>query len=222
MARQMMMRLDHVEKSYTEVKVLDDVSLEVFSEEFTLITGPSGSGKTTLLNMLSSVDTPDEGLVYAVGENIAAMNLKQREKYRARNGQIFQRSGLLGGLTAEQNITAIHDLSGNVIDSAWVNYLITELAIGGLMKKRISEVSGGQAQRIGIVRALAHKPKLIFADEPTASLDADSKHDVHSLLRSVSENGSAVVMVSHDEISRQYADVVFHMDNGRASILDKE
>lgn len=222
MTKRMTMQLEHVNKSYTDTKVLDDINLEIFSDELTLIAGPTGSGKTTLLNVLSSVDIPDAGIVYVNGGDIAHMSERERELYRAKNGQIFQRSGLLGGLTAEDNITAIHDLSGNMIDPAWVDYLITELAVGGLMKKRISEVSGGQAQRIGIVRALAHKPELVFADEPTASLDANSKHEVHQLLRGVSQQGSSVVMVSHDEISQQYADVILRMNDGQVSVLDKE
>ena len=222
MMNKLMMQLEHVGKSYNGSKVLDDANIEIYSNEFTLITGASGSGKTTMLNMLSSVDVPDEGAVLIDNKDITLLNDHERVKYRAKNGQIFQRSGLLGGLTAEENIVAIHNLSGNSIDTAWVDYLISELAIGALMKKRISEVSGGQAQRIGIVRALAHKPKLVFADEPTASLDSDSKHDVHRLLRNVSEEGSSVVMVSHDEISPQYADVIFQMNDGRVSVLDKE
>ena len=222
MTKRMTMRLEHVDKSYTDVKVLDDVNLEIYSEELTLLTGPSGSGKTTLLNILSSIDMPDEGAVYANGRDISRISKRQREQYRANNGQMFQRSGLLGGLTAEENIAAMHDLSGILIDQEWVDYLVTELAIGGLMKKRISEVSGGQIQRISIVRALAHKPKLVFADEPTASLDTDSKHEVHQLLRDVSQHGSSVLMVSHDEISQQYADVIFHINSGKVSVLDKE
>lgn len=222
MSKRIAIQLDHVEKSYGDTTALNDVSMDIYSGELTLLTGPSGSGKTTLLNILSSVDTADSGAVYVNGKDIFGMTLGQRERYRARNGQIFQRSGLLGGLTAEQNIAAIHDLSRNMIDSAWVDYLVMELAIGSLMKKRISEVSGGQAQRIGIVRALAHKPALVFADEPTASLDTESKHDVHRLLHGVSENGSAVVIVSHDDISRQYADATFHMNDGTVSVLDKE
>ena len=214
MAKRMTMRLEHVDKSYTDVKVLDDVNLEIYSEELTLLAGPSGSGKTTMLNILSSIDMPDAGAVYANGRDISRISKRQREQYRANNGQMFQRSGLLGGLTAEENIAAMHDLSGVMINQEWVEYLVTELAVGGLMKKRINEVSGGQAQRIGIVRALAHKPELIFADEPTASLDIDTKHVVHRLLGSIAKNGPSVVMVSHDEISSQYADVIHEMHDG--------
>lgn len=214
MTKRMTMRLEHINKSYTDVKVLIDVSLEIYSEELTLLTGPSGSGKTTMLNILSSIDMPDEGAVYANGRDISRISKKQREQYRANNGQMFQRSGLLGGLTAEENIAAMHDLSGVMIDQEWVSYLVTELAVGGLMKKRINEVSGGQAQRIGIVRALAHKPELIFADEPTASLDIDTKHIVHRLLGSIAKTGPSIIMVSHDEISSQYADAVHEMHDG--------
>lgn len=205
-------------KRYLGAVVLDNVSLGIFPNEFIVINGPSGAGKTTLLNMMSGIDVPEEGSVRVGEKDITKLSRKKRQEFRACNGQIFQRSGLLNGLTAEENIHSVHDLVGNNIDTNWFDYLVSELSVGDVLKKPISQLSGGQAQRIGIIRALAHHPRLVFADEPTASLDSDSKRDVYDLLRKVASNDSTVVMVSHDEISKEYADGVFEMRDG---VIDK-
>lgn len=204
-----------ISKSYLGAEVLKRASLNIFPEEFVLIAGHSGSGKTTLLNMLSATDRPDEGSVIVNGRNIAALSDKQRTAYRSESGLIFQRSGLLGGMTAQENIMRVHELADRPIDFEWLDYVVQELSISALMKKRASQMSGGQAQRIGIARALAHQPHLIFADEPTASLDDESTHDVHHVLRNVVDHSKAsVVMVSHDPISRDYVDGIFTMNDG--------
>lgn len=211
-----------ISKSYLGAEVLKRVSLNIFPEEFVLIAGHSGSGKTTLLNMLSATDRPDEGSVMVNGRDITALSDKQRTAYRSESGLIFQRSGLLGGMTAQENIMRVHELADRPIDFEWLDYVVQELSISALMKKRASQMSGGQAQRIGIARALAHQPHLIFADEPTASLDAESTHDVHRVLRNVVDHSKAsVVMVSHDPVSQDYVDGVFTMDDGIVKDFEK-
>ena len=210
-----LIRADGISKSYLGAAVLKDVSLSVQSGEFVLITGPSGSGKTTILNALSGLDRPDRGSVSVRGKDIVTLTDKERTAYRADNGMIFQRSGLISGMTVRDNIHSVHELTGHEVDKEWLDYVVSELAISSLMNKKANQVSGGQAQRIGIARALAHKPELIFADEPTAALDTEATADVHRVLRNVVDQGAAsVVMVSHDKSAKKYADGIFEIRDG--------
>lgn len=210
--------VQNVTKKYLGTTALNNVSLGIFASEFTLINGPSGSGKTTLLNTISSIDRPDFGQIVVDGRDITTFSKRERERYRGKVGSVFQRSGLLANLTAIENIQAPHDVIGNTIDKEWLDYLLMELSVSSLVDRKVSGLSGGQAQRIGIIRALAHNPDLIFADEPTASLDQDSKHQIHNVFRRiVTENDKSVIMVSHDEISKQYADTVTSMRDGTIS-----
>ena len=210
-----LIRADGVSKSYLGAAVLKNVSLSVHTGEFVLITGPSGSGKTTILNSLSGLDRPDSGSVNVRGKDIVTLTDKDRAAYRAANGMIFQRSGLMSGMTVRDNIHMTHDLTERSVDREWLHYVVSELAISSLMDKRANQVSGGQAQRIAIARALAHNPELIFADEPTAALDSEATTDVHRVLRNVVDQGTAsVVMVSHDESAKEYADGIFEIRDG--------
>ena len=210
-----LIRADGISKSYLGAAVLKNVSLSVHTGEFVLITGPSGSGKTTILNALSGLDRPDSGSISVRGKDIVSMTDREREAYRADNGMIFQRSGLMDVMTVRNNIRSGHNLTEHSIDEEWLDYVVSELAISGLMNKKANQVSGGQAQRIAIARALAHNPELIFADEPTAALDSEATADVHRVLRNVVDQGTAsVVMVSHDESAKDYADNIFEIRDG--------
>lgn len=207
-----------VTKSYAGTTVVDNVSLAIPSGGLTVITGPSGSGKTTLLNILSAIDTPDSGKVKAGSIKVTKLKAAKRDAYRATTGHIFQRSGLIAGLTAGDNIRAIHALNGTPIDEAWLTHLLDRLGVAQLVDAPATQLSGGQAQRIALIRALAHHPRIVFADEPTASLDTTSKKEVHEVLREVArEGGTTVILVSHDAISTQYADIVATMRDGAIS-----
>lgn len=221
---------EEVVKRFPGAVALNGVSVEIPRGQLTLIKGPSGSGKTTLLNLLSGVDRPDSGEIYYDSgrqrQNIAALSDRKLEKYRANSGLVFQAGGVLSGLSAYNNIRAQHDLNGTKIDKGWTRELIDRFGINSLVGSKATErsqsgagvLSGGQRQRIAIVRALAHRPDVLFADEPTAALDTDSTTEVHSVLRGVAqESGTTVVMVSHDEISEAYADNVIHITDGRVS-----
>lgn len=210
-------------KSYLGTVVLDAVDALVQSGTLTVISGPSGSGKTTLLNLVSGLDNPDDGRVCVGGTDVTELSLRERGRYRAENGHVFQRSGLLGGLTVQENIEVGHTLTGSTIDRVWVRHLVERLNIDGLLNTHASRISGGQAQRVALIRALAHRPAHLFADEPTASLDTASTHAIHTLLRQVAENeGTTVLMVSHDEISGTYAHDAIRLLDGRTSIGDGE
>ncbi|WGY02449.1 ATP-binding cassette domain-containing protein [Nocardioides sp. QY071] len=203
-------------KSYLGTPVLVEVDVEVAAGSLTVISGPSGSGKTTLLNLVAGLDLPDDGEIVVGGTDVVALPAQQRERFRARHGHVFQRSGLLGGLTLRENIESPHLLTGHPTDPGWVRHLVGSLGIADVLDSRAGRVSGGQAQRAALVRCLAHRPDVVFADEPTASLDTASKHLIHALLRDISEQeGTTVLMVSHDEISTGYATAQVHLLDGR-------
>lgn len=201
-------------KQYMAKTVFQNLSLDIAPEKLTLIKGPSGSGKTTLLNVMSGIDSPTSGEVYVEGREVTNLSNTQRALYRAAAGQIFQRSGLIAGLTSMENVQLPHDLSGQVVDKEWRDYLLDRLKVKEFADQPAAQLSGGQMQRVALVRALAHFPRLVFADEPTASLDTESKKDVHELLRFVADTGATVVMVSHEEMSQDYADNVLEMRDG--------
>lgn len=216
-------RISEIRKAYLGATVLDGIDAEVRSGVLNLLSGPSGSGKTTLLNLVSGLDLPDSGNVMVGEVEVTSLSRKERDRFRARNGQVFQRSGLLGGLTVRDNIEAGHSLTGLKIDQRWVLHLVERLGIADLLDTRASRISGGQAQRTALVRSLAHRPAYLFADEPTASLDTASTHAIHALLGEVArEEGTTILMVSHDEISSHYADFMFHLRDGRLENGDSE
>lgn len=204
-----------ITKRFLGVKALDNVSVTI-KPGLTVIRGSSGSGKTTLLNMLSAIDRPDEGEIVHCRRIITQMSDTERTRLRAKNGMIFQRSGLLAGLSASENILLPHELAGEQVDPEWTLELCERLEVVNMLRKFPSQLSGGQAQRVGIVRAFAHKPSLVFADEPTASLDSNSTLDIHDFMRQVVDNSDTnIVMVSHDEVSRDYADQLLTLRDGR-------
>lgn len=209
-------RAEGVHKSYLGTPVLKDVSVTVAAGSLTVLTGPSGAGKTTLLNLVSTLDTADSGTITVGGTDVGGLAPRARAAFRAPYGHVFQRSGLLGGLTLRENIEAPHALTGQRVEPAWVHLLVTHLGIADLLDTRAHRVSGGQAQRASLVRALAHRPAIVFADEPTASLDTASKHLIHEMLRDIAATeGTTVLMVSHDEISAQYATATIGLLDGR-------
>lgn len=205
-----------VTKSYLGVEVLHGIDLGIEPGSLTLLTGPSGSGKTTLLNLLSGLDLPDSGDVTHGDHMISKMNRRERARLRAANGLVFQRSGMLGGLTIRENVEAAHCVNGRDVDAALIEHYATRLGIDDLLDAPANRVSGGQAQRAALVRSLVHQPSILFADEPTASLDTASKHLIHEVIRqAVDENGVTAVVVSHDDLSADYATHVHLLTDGR-------
>lgn len=205
----------NITKRFIGITAVNDVSLAIQSNELTLITGPSGSGKTTLLNIMSGIDRPDTGVVKLGTHNLTNMSHKEQTNIRAMTGQAFQRSGLMAGFTARENIVNPHTLAGNTIDPVWTVRLCDQLDIMDVLDKPASRLSGGQALRVSLVRALAARPRIIFADEPTASLDTASKTEVHEILSDLTDtNELTVVMVSHDPVSKSYADRIIYMRDG--------
>ena len=217
----------------TRVVALHDVSVTFPRGEFTAIMGPSGSGKSTLMHCMAGLDSVTSGEV-AIGDvSLATLNDKQlTEIRRTRVGFIFQQFNLLAPLNALENITLPLDIAGRKPDPQWLDTVIDTLGLRDRLTHKPSELSGGQQQRVACARALATKPDIIFADEPTGNLDSHSGAQLLGFLRDAAHNlHQTVVMVTHDPTAASYADRVLFLADGRivdsiqaptaASVLDK-
>ena len=198
------------------VAALDDVSVAVGEGQFTAIMGPSGSGKSTLLHMLAGLDRPTSGEVYLGDTEITSLNDKALTLLRRdRIGFIFQSFNLLPTMTAAENIVLPMRIAGRKPDEHWVASIVETVGLTGRLSHRPSELSGGQQQRVAAARALASKPQIVFADEPTGALDSKSGAELLGFLRkAVSELGQTVVMVTHDPTAASYADRVIFLADG--------
>jgi putative ABC transport system ATP-binding protein len=198
------------------VAALDNVSVDLGRGRFTAIMGPSGSGKSTLLHVLAGLDRPTSGEVYLGDTEITSLRDKRLTTLRRdRIGFIFQSFNLLPTLTAAENIVLPMRIAGRRPDPDWVNSIVETVGLGGRLGHRPSQLSGGQQQRVAAARALASKPEIVFADEPTGALDSRSGSELLGFLRSaVDELGQTVVMVTHDPKAAGYADRVLFLADG--------
>jgi putative ABC transport system ATP-binding protein len=209
-----------VTKAYGEgearVLALDDVSVDIEAGRFTAIMGPSGSGKSTLLHVLAGLDRPTSGDIYIGETEISGMNDKQLTLLRRdKIGFIFQSFNLLPTLTAAENIVLPLKIAGRKPDPLWVQSIVETVGIGPRLKHKPSELSGGQQQRVAAARALASKPDIVFADEPTGALDSKSGADLLAFLQhAVQKLDQTVVMVTHDPVAACYADRVVFLTDG--------
>jgi putative ABC transport system ATP-binding protein len=201
----------------TAVVALDAVDVEFRPAEFTAIMGPSGSGKSTLMHCMAGLDAATEGSIRIGDVDLAELKDKELTRLRRdRLGFIFQSFNLIPTLTARENITLPLDLAGRSADEAWLADLIDAVGLADRLDHRPSELSGGQQQRVACARALAGRPELVFADEPTGNLDSRSGAEVLAFLRrSVDEFGQSVVMVTHDPKAAAHADRVVFLADGR-------
>jgi len=203
----------------TEVRALDDVTVDFEAARFTAIMGPSGSGKSTLMHCLAGLDQPSGGSVAAAGIALESLDDTALTKFRRDNlGFVFQAFNLLPMLTAGQNILLPLELSGRGQDADTrrrYDYVVGVLGLTDRIGHRPSELSGGQQQRVAIARALVCNPAIVFADEPTGNLDSESSAEVLGFLRrSVRELGQTVVMVTHELDAAAYADDVVVINDG--------
>ncbi|MBQ6163199.1 MAG: ABC transporter ATP-binding protein [Clostridia bacterium] len=199
------------------IKAVDNANLTFEQGEFTAITGPSGSGKSTLLHVLSSLENPTSGEVIYNGESLKKYNDNQLSILRRRRfGFVFQAYNLVQELTGMENILLPVMLDKKTPDEAYLEKLVEELGIGDRIGHLPSAMSGGQQQRIAIARALANKPAILFADEPTGNLDGRSGREVLALLKYVSaEFGVTLILVTHDLGVAEQADRVLTLSDGR-------
>ncbi|MEQ1873660.1 MAG: ABC transporter ATP-binding protein [Ilumatobacteraceae bacterium] len=201
----------------SEVRALDGVSVEFETGRFTAIMGPSGSGKSTLMHCLAGLDSLTSGAVYIGTTYLAALNDKQLTELRRTSiGFVFQAYNLVPTLTAEENITLPLLLGGTKGDTAWIDRVIDTVGLRDRLKHRPSELSGGQQQRVAVARALASRPTIIFADEPTGNLDSRSGAEILEFMRlAVRELGQTIVMVTHDPVAASYSDRVIFLADGK-------
>jgi putative ABC transport system ATP-binding protein len=200
-----------------EVRALDGVDVAIDERRFVAVMGPSGSGKSTLMHVLAGLDRPTSGTVEIAGTEVTGLDDKALTVLRRdKVGFIFQAFNLLPVLTAEENILLPLSIAGRSPDREWVDRLIDTVGLRDRLTHRPSELSGGQQQRVAVARALASRPAVIFADEPTGNLDSTSSREVLELLRkAVDEFGQTVVMVTHDADAAQIADETIEMADGR-------
>ena len=198
------------------IKAVDNANLTFEQGEFTAITGPSGSGKSTLLHVLSSLENPTSGEVIYNGESLKKYNDNQLSILRRRRfGFVFQAYNLVQELTGMENILLPVMLDKKTPDEAYLNRLTEVLGVEDRLSHLPSAMSGGQQQRIAIARALANKPSILFADEPTGNLDGKSGREVLALLKYVSaEFGITLILVTHDLGVAEQADRVLTLADG--------
>jgi putative ABC transport system ATP-binding protein len=201
----------------TRVVALDRVTVDVERSRLTAIMGPSGSGKSTLMHCLAGLDTATSGRVLIGDTDLTTLGDRELTRLRRdRVGFVFQSFNLLPTLTALENITLPMDIAGRRPDQEWLDRVIDTIGLRDRLAHRPSELSGGQQQRVACARALASRPDVVFADEPTGNLDSRSGAQVLGFLRtSVSDLGQTVVMVTHDANAASYADRVLFLGDGR-------
>jgi putative ABC transport system ATP-binding protein len=198
------------------VRALDHASLAIARGRFTAIMGPSGSGKSTMMHAMAGLDTVDSGSIRLGDLELTGLGEKQRTLLRrTRIGFIFQSYNLVPALTARENIELPLRLAGKRPDSDWVHDLAGTLGIADRLTHRPAELSGGQQQRVAVARALAARPEVVFADEPTGALDSRASQALLSFLRRAArEFGQTIVMVTHDPSAAGFADRVEFLSDG--------
>jgi putative ABC transport system ATP-binding protein len=204
-------------KGDTEVRALDSIDVEFARAQYTAIMGPSGSGKSTLLHCIAGLDRLTSGHVFLGDLDISALSEKQLTQVRRdRIGFVFQAYNLIPTLNALENITLPAALAGRKPDDVWLNQVIDAVRLRDRLTHRPAELSGGQQQRIAVARALAGRPEVIFADEPTGNLDSRSSGEILAFMReAVDSLGQTIVMVTHDPQAAAHAHRVVFLADGR-------
>jgi putative ABC transport system ATP-binding protein len=205
------------------IRAVDGVDLTVGAGELVMVLGRSGAGKTTLLSLVGALDRPDSGTVTVAWQRVEALRGRERDRFlQVSVGWVFQTSGLIPLLTAEENVQLSLQMAGFTAAAA-AGRAVEVLTMVGLADRRAhtaSELSGGEQQRVAVARALAKRPTVVIADEPTAQLDSETAAGVMELLRDVVATGTAVLMATHDRVAVEYADRVVTMEDGRLAAVE--
>ena len=201
----------------TEVRALDGVNVQFVRGQFSAIMGPSGSGKSTLMHCMAGLDTLTGGRVRIGATDLSTLDEQKLTLLRRDQvGFIFQAYNLVPTLNALENITLPMDLAKRAPDKQWLDHVIDTVGLRSRLTHRPSELSGGQQQRVAVARALASRPQIIFADEPTGNLDSRTGAEILGFMRqAVSDLGQTIVMVTHDPGAASYADRVVFLADGR-------
>ena len=207
----------------TSVTALNSINTAFNENQFTAIMGPSGSGKSTLLHCLAGLDKVTGGSILINGVDLASLNDKELTKMRRDSfGFVFQAFNLIPTLTAEENITLPSSIAGKKPEEEWVKQVIEAMDIGDRLGHRPNELSGGQQQRVAAARAMASKPEVIFADEPSGNLDSKSSKELLVFMKSIVDVlNQTIVMVTHDPYAASFAERVIMLKDGEiANDLD--
>ncbi len=217
-----LLRLTGISRIYrsgdTELRALDDVSLDVHAGEFVAIVGQSGSGKSTLMNIIGCLDRPDEGRYFINGCNVGELTDDELAALRRDTfGFVFQRYNLLPSISAAENVELPSVYAGRSREqrAARARQLLKQLGLGDRTAHRPNELSGGQQQRVSIARALANEPAVILADEPTGALDSHTGHDVLELLKELHARGQTILLITHDAEVAAHAPRTVQLKDGR-------
>jgi len=221
-----MVCLENVVKTYRtrrgDVKALNDINLRIEKGEFVVICGPSGSGKTTLLMTIAAMLHPTSGIVSVEQNNLYAMSVQARAKFRAENiGFVFQMFHLVPYLNIVENVLLAGGAVGKKNKNAEALELIEKLGLDGRNYHKPAELSAGEKQRTAIARALFNRPNIILADEPTGNLDSDNATSVLGYLSEFHKAGGTVILATHGVEAERFADRTINLCNGSVANLDK-
>ena len=204
-------------KDDTLVRALDGVNVSFESAKFTAIMGPSGSGKSTLMHCMAGLDGLTSGKVYIGETDLTELSEKELTLLRRSHvGFVFQSFNLVPTLNALENITLPLDLAGVKADKEWIDQIADVVSLTDRLKHRPNELSGGQQQRVAVSRALASKPNIIFADEPTGNLDSKTGNEILEFMRiATTELQQTIVMVTHDPVAASFSDRAIFLEDGK-------
>lgn len=198
------------------INALKETNFTAYEGELVGIVGPSGSGKSTFLTILGGLQKPTTGTVLLNGQPFSDLDIKKKSKFRLENiGFILQASNLIPFLTLSEQMVLYNKITKSKVNQKWINELFLNLDVKKLENKYPNELSGGERQRSAIAKALYHQPLVIFADEPTASLDTTKAYEVVKLLaKETKEQKKATIMVTHDERMLEFCDKVYVIVDG--------
>lgn len=229
MSNELLIKLENISKEYKTntkvIKVLNDVNAKFYSGKFYAIMGHSGSGKSTLVNILALIDNFDSGAYYLYNLNIKDFNDEKLSNLRMNNiGFIFQEINLIPTLKAYENVMVPMLINKKIKPNERKELalkLLKEVGLEDRIDHFPKELSGGEQQRVAIARALANDPNIIIADEPTGNLDEKTESEIFELLKKLSTKGRCIIMVSHSEYVKKYADEVLKIENGKLVGVNK-
>jgi len=218
-----MIRVEGIKKSFGNLQVLKGIDLQIGKGEVVSIVGPSGAGKTTLLQIMGTLDTPDAGKVFINGQDVLSLNEKQLSAFRNKHiGFVFQFHQLLPEFTAIENVMIPAYIAGRSQADAQqaAMELLKMMGLADRADHKPNELSGGEKQRVAVARALINHPDVVFADEPSGSLDSKNKAELHQLFFDLRDQlGQTFVIVTHDENLAALTDRTIHMQDGVISTV---
>ncbi|MGI6073249.1 MAG: ABC transporter ATP-binding protein [Fermentimonas sp.] len=214
-----MIKVENIHKSFGDLQVLKGIDLEVGKGEIVSIVGPSGAGKTTLLMIMGTLDKADSGSIFIDGQEVGKLSEKKLSDFRNKNiGFVFQFHQLLPEFTAKENVMIPSLIGGAKFADAESKALelLKMMGLENRIEHKPSEMSGGEKQRVAVARALVNNPAVVFADEPSGSLDSDNKEELHKLFFDLRDKlNQTFVIVTHDENLALITDRTIHMLDGR-------